>query len=78
MQHEKVMGFLCSQNAIRTTHALQAKVVAMSCGKVNIYILLRKLVHDSVFITNVKTHLNLVKEDGAFDFFRLSFLFDTA
>lgn len=50
VQHKNVMGLLCRQNAIRTIHALQVKVVGMSRGKVNIHILLRKPVHASFFI----------------------------
>lgn len=42
VQHEKVMGSLCSQNAIRAILTLRADVAAMSGGKVNIHVVLKE------------------------------------
>lgn len=42
VQHEKVMGSVCRQNAIGPIHALQAKVAALTHGKVNIRVQLKE------------------------------------
>lgn len=42
MQHETVMGSLCSQSAIGAIHALRTRDATMSCGNVNIHILLKE------------------------------------
>lgn len=67
MQHEKVMGSVCCQNAIGPIHALQAKVAALTHGKVNIRVQLKEnqctpsfFIKMSIFMPQMGKHSNFL------------------